>query len=104
MSLTQLVELAAYVNEHVAGARLQLTAATYRESFVLAAECGLIDGDLRDALLPSVGVRNVLRAAERGVGQVDRAGMSQANDDSSTHRSNSAWSPETSRVSAAARR
>lgn len=58
--LTQLVELAAAVNEHVAGARLQRVATSYRESFELAAECGLIDAELRDQLLPSVGMRNVL--------------------------------------------
>jgi uncharacterized protein YutE (UPF0331/DUF86 family) len=58
--LTQLVELAASVNEHVVGARVQQVATSYRESFELAAECGLIDADLRDELLPSVGLRNVL--------------------------------------------
>ncbi len=58
--LTQLVELAASVNEHVTGARLHRAATSYRESFVLAAECGLIGPDLRDELLPSVGLRNVL--------------------------------------------
>jgi hypothetical protein len=34
--LTQLVELAAAVNEHVVGARLQRVATSYRESFELA--------------------------------------------------------------------
>lgn len=58
--LTQLVELASSVNEHVAGAVLHRTATSYRDSFVLAAECGLIDPVLRDDLLPSVGMRNVL--------------------------------------------
>ncbi len=58
--LTQLVELATAINEHVAGARLHRVATTYRESFDLAAECGLIDKQLRDDLLPSVGMRNVL--------------------------------------------
>lgn len=58
--LTQLVELAAAVNEHIVGARLQRVATSYRESFELAAECGLIDKQLRDDLLPSVGMRNVL--------------------------------------------
>lgn len=58
--LTQLVELASSVNEHVAGALLHRTATSYRESFLLAAEAGLIDDVLRDALLPSVGMRNVL--------------------------------------------
>lgn len=58
--LTQLVELAAAINEHVVGARLQRVATSYRESFDLAEECGLIDKQLRDDLLPSVGMRNVL--------------------------------------------
>lgn len=58
--LTQLVELAATINEHVVGASLQRVATSYRESFELAEECGLIDKQLRDDLLPSVGMRNVL--------------------------------------------
>lgn len=58
--LTQLVELAASINEHVAGAVLAETATSYRQSFVLAAEVGMIDGTLRDDLLPLVGMRNVL--------------------------------------------
>lgn len=33
---------------------------TYAESFALAAEAGMIDGDLAAALAPSVGMRNVL--------------------------------------------
>ncbi|WP_433799300.1 type VII toxin-antitoxin system HepT family RNase toxin [Actinomycetospora sp. CA-084318] len=58
--LTQLVELATSVNEHVVGAVLHRTATSYRDSFLLAAECGLIDETLRDDLLPSIGMRNVL--------------------------------------------
>lgn len=58
--LTQLVELAAAVNEHVAGARLDRAATSYRDSFVLAAESGMVDEALRDALIRSVGLRNVL--------------------------------------------
>lgn len=58
--LTQLVELATAINEHVVGARLQRVATSYRESFVLAEECGLIDKQLHDDLLPSVGMRNIL--------------------------------------------
>ena len=42
------------------GARTHRVATSYRESFELAAECGLIDAGLRDELLPSVGLRNVL--------------------------------------------
>jgi uncharacterized protein YutE (UPF0331/DUF86 family) len=58
--LTQLVELAAALNEHIVGAILQRVATSYRESFELAEECGLIDKQLRDDLLPSVGMRNIL--------------------------------------------
>lgn len=58
--LTQLVELATSVNQHVAGARLRWAATSYRDAFDLAVECGLIDSDLRDELLPSVGLRNIL--------------------------------------------
>lgn len=58
--LTQLVELATTINEHIVGARLQRVATSYRESFELAEQCGLIDKQLRDDLLPSVGMRNVL--------------------------------------------
>lgn len=57
--LTQLVELATAINEHVVGAHLQRVATSYRESFELAEECGLIDKQLRDDLLPSIGMRNV---------------------------------------------
>ena len=48
------------LTEHVVGARLQRVATSYRESFELAEECGLIDKQLRDDLLPSVGMRNIL--------------------------------------------
>lgn len=58
--LTQLVELATAVNEHIVGARLQRVATSYPESFELAEECGMIDKQLRDDLLPSVGMRNIL--------------------------------------------
>ena len=58
--LTQLVEIATAINEHVAGARLQRVATSYGESFGLALECGLIDKQLHDDLLPSVGMRNIL--------------------------------------------
>ena len=58
--LTQLVELATAINEHIVGARLERVATSYRESFELAEECGLIDKQLRDDILPSVGMRNIL--------------------------------------------
>jgi uncharacterized protein YutE (UPF0331/DUF86 family) len=58
--LTQLVELAAGINGHLAVARLGRGAATYRESFELAAQLGALPDDLAERLLPSVGLRNVL--------------------------------------------
>lgn len=58
--LTQLVELATAINEHVAGAQLQRVATSYRGVLRTREECGLIDKQLRDDLLPSVGMRNIL--------------------------------------------
>lgn len=58
--LTRLVELAAAVNGHLAVGRLGRGAATYRESFALAAETGVVPEDLAERLAPSAGLRNVL--------------------------------------------
>ncbi len=58
--LTQLVELAVAVNGHLAVVRLGRGAATYRESFALAARAGALSADLAERLAPSVGLRNVL--------------------------------------------
>lgn len=58
--LIQLVDLAVSVNGHVAAARLGRGPATYRDSFRLAAEAGLLDAQLADQLAPSSGLRNVL--------------------------------------------
>lgn len=58
--LTQLVELAAAVNGHLAVGRLGRGATTYRESFALAAEAGAVPPDLAQRLAPSAGLRNVL--------------------------------------------
>ena len=58
--LTQLVELAAAVNGHLAVGRLGRAASTYRESFALAAEAGAVPTDLAERLAPSAGLRNVL--------------------------------------------
>lgn len=58
--LTQLVELAAAVNGHVAVARLGRGAATYRESFALAAQAGALPEELANRLAPSAGLRNLL--------------------------------------------
>ncbi|GAA4836882.1 hypothetical protein GCM10023201_27270 [Actinomycetospora corticicola] len=59
-ALTLLVELAFAVNGHVAAARLGRSPDSYAESFALAAEVGVIDGDLAARLRPSAGMRNVL--------------------------------------------
>lgn len=58
--LTLLVDLAFATNSHVAVALLGRAPDTYAESFTLAAEVGMIDGELAAKLRPSVGMRNVL--------------------------------------------
>ncbi len=58
--LTQLVELAAGINAHVAAARLGGGAATYHESFALAARAGVLTPELAERLAPSAGLRNIL--------------------------------------------
>lgn len=58
--LTSLVDLAIGINTHVAGASGRSAVGTYRESFEITAELGVISQGLRDELLPSVGMRNVL--------------------------------------------
>ncbi len=59
-ALTLLVELAFAVNGHVAAARLGRSPDSYAESFALAAEVGVIDGELAARLRPAAGMRNVL--------------------------------------------
>lgn len=58
--LTLLVDLAFASNSHVAVGLLGRAPDTYAESFALAAEAGMIDGELAAVLRPSVGMRNVL--------------------------------------------
>lgn len=58
--LTQLVDLAADINQHVVSSRTDRAPVDYRSSFDAAAELGLLPRDLADALKPSVGLRNVL--------------------------------------------
>lgn len=58
--LCLVVELAFSCNGHVAVGLLGRAPDTYRESFELAADAGLIDADLAQALRPSAGLRNVL--------------------------------------------
>ena len=58
--LTQVVELAAGINNHLVAARLGKGALGYRESFLLAADAGALPRDLAERLAPSAGLRNVL--------------------------------------------
>lgn len=58
--LTQLVELAASVNAHIAVVTLGRGVASYRESFLLAAHAGVLTTELATRLAPSAGLRNVL--------------------------------------------
>jgi len=50
--LTQLVEMAVAVNSHIAAATLGKGPRDYRESFVLASQCGAIPADLAEELRP----------------------------------------------------
>lgn len=58
--LTQVVELAAGINNHLVAARLGKGALGYRESFLLAADAGALPHDLAERLAPSAGLCNVL--------------------------------------------
>lgn len=58
--LCLVVELAFSCSSHIAAALLGRVPETYRDSFALAAEAGLIDPELAAALRPSAGLRNVL--------------------------------------------
>lgn len=58
--LTLLVDLAFATNGHVTVAVLKQAPDSYRESFLLAAEAGLIDRALARDLAPSAGMRNAL--------------------------------------------
>lgn len=58
--LTQLVDLAVSINNHIAVAQLGRAPSHYRESFGLAAQAGAIPEKLASELAPSVGLRNVL--------------------------------------------
>ncbi len=58
--LTQLVDVAASVNTHVATAVLDRAPASYHESFLLVARSDAIPGDLAERLAPSAGLRNRL--------------------------------------------
>ncbi len=58
--LTQLVDLAADINTHVATSLGSTVTTEYRESFDAAARVGLLSEGLAARLKPSVGMRNVL--------------------------------------------
>lgn len=58
--LTQLVDLSVAVNSHIVAATTGRAPTSYRESFSLAAEAGLIDSGLAAALQQAVGMRNLL--------------------------------------------
>ena len=58
--VTQLVDLAVSVNQHLAAEHLGRAAQNYRESFDLAARTGAIPPELAASLGPSTGLRNIL--------------------------------------------
>lgn len=58
--LTQLVELAAQINAHIAAAAGRVPPGEYRESFGAAAEVGAISAELAARIAPSAGLRNIL--------------------------------------------
>lgn len=58
--LTQLVELAAQVNTHIATANGRVPPAGYRQSFAAAADIGALPPALATRLSPSAGLRNIL--------------------------------------------
>ncbi|MGI8652797.1 MAG: type VII toxin-antitoxin system HepT family RNase toxin [Geodermatophilaceae bacterium] len=58
--LTQLVDLSVAVNSHIVATTTGRAPTSYRESFSLAAEAGLIDSGLAAALQQAVGMRNLL--------------------------------------------
>lgn len=58
--LTQLVDEAVSINGHLASTELNRAPDSYRHSFELAAQAGVIGEDLTALLRPSVGLRNVL--------------------------------------------
>lgn len=58
--LTQLVNLAAEVNAHIAASLLNRPPEEYREGFDRMADAGFLNRDTASALKPSVGLRNIL--------------------------------------------
>lgn len=58
--ISQLVDLAAAINTHIAAVELNEAPHDLARSFESAAKAGLIDEDLAERLAPSTGLRNVL--------------------------------------------
>ncbi|NNG19205.1 DUF86 domain-containing protein [Naumannella sp. ID2617S] len=58
--LTQLVDLAADINQHAVNSLGSRVSSEYRDSFDQAASLGLFPAQLAESLKPSVGMRNVL--------------------------------------------
>lgn len=58
--ITQVVDIAVSVNQHLTVAELGRAAQTYRESFDLLAATGAIGPELAAKLGPSTGLRNIL--------------------------------------------
>lgn len=58
--LTQVVDLSVSVNGHVVAARLGRAPVSYRQSFLDAAEAGVLPHELAERLGPAVGMRNLL--------------------------------------------
>ena len=54
------VDLAVDINAHLASVALGRAPSTGRESFLAAAEAGILPADLAERLAPSAGLRNVL--------------------------------------------
>lgn len=58
--LTQLVDLAADINQHIASSQTDRAPSDYRDSFDAVADLGVISHDLAQRLGDAVGLRNVL--------------------------------------------
>jgi uncharacterized protein YutE (UPF0331/DUF86 family) len=59
-ALTHVVELAVAINSHVSANVTGRGPHDYTRSFAAAADAGLLDRDLADALAPSAGLRNLV--------------------------------------------
>lgn len=59
-ALSQLVEVAVHINSHLVSTRRGRPPEGYRDSFLAAAEVGVIEPELARRLAPSAGLRNVV--------------------------------------------